>query len=115
MIELPPAECVNRFLQEAQRLGIEMRWTSEGMTNLDAAYHARPGAPGVLLLHDAWMPSVQKTRDFINTNLRNLAQFNITRPRRPGRSASAISAPTTIEAFVKLRGDRREWDHYAAF
>ena len=52
MIELPPAECVNRFLQEAQRLGIEMRWTSEGMTNLDAAYHARPGAPGVLLLHD---------------------------------------------------------------
>ena len=70
---------------------------------------------GVLLLHDAWMPSVQKTRDFISTNLRNLAQFNITRPRRPGRSASALSAPTTIVAFVKLRGDRREWDHYAAF
>ena len=53
MIPLPPAECVSRFLQEAQRLGIEVRWASEGMTNLDAAYHARPGAPGVLLLHDS--------------------------------------------------------------
>ena len=52
MIPLPPAECVSRFLQEAQRLGIEVRWAREGMTNLDAAYHARPGAPGVLLLHD---------------------------------------------------------------
>lgn len=53
MIPLPPAECVSLFLQEAQRLGIEVRWASEGMTNLDAAYHARPGAPGVLLLHDS--------------------------------------------------------------
>ena len=53
MITLPPAECVSRFLQEAQRLSIEVRWASEGMTNLDAAYHARPGAPGVLLLHDS--------------------------------------------------------------
>lgn len=49
---LPPAECVSRFLQEAQRLGIEVRWTTDGMTNLDAAYHARPGAPGLVLLRD---------------------------------------------------------------
>lgn len=53
MTPLPPSECVIHFLQEAQRLGIEVRWTREGMTNLDAAYHARPGAPGVLLLHDS--------------------------------------------------------------
>ena len=52
MIPLPPTECVSRFLQEAQRLGIEVRWASEGMTNMDAAYQARPGVPGVLLLHD---------------------------------------------------------------
>ena len=49
---LPPAECVTRFLQEAQRLGIEVRWTNTGITNLDAAYHALPGAPGVIVIHD---------------------------------------------------------------
>ena len=57
---------------------------------------------GVLLLHDNWMPSVQKTRNFINTNLQNFAQINITRR-------------STIMAFVKRRGDRRPWDHYAEF
>ena len=50
---LPPTECVTRFLQEAQRLGITVRWGTEGMTNLDAAYHARPGVPGLLLLRDS--------------------------------------------------------------
>jgi hypothetical protein len=53
MSPLPPAECVTRFLQEAQRLGVEVRWTTEGMTNLDAAYQAPPGAPGLLLLRDS--------------------------------------------------------------
>ena len=53
MIPLPPAECVSRFMLESQRLGIEMRWTSEGMTNLDAAYLARPGEPGVIKLRDS--------------------------------------------------------------
>ena len=49
---LPPMECVNMFLQQAQRLGIEVRWTREGMHSLDAAYHALPGAPGRILLRD---------------------------------------------------------------
>ena len=53
MIPLPPAECVSRFMQESQRLGIEVRWTSEGMTNLDAAYLARPEEPGVIKLRDS--------------------------------------------------------------
>ena len=53
MIPLPPAECVTRFVQESQRLGIEVRWTTEGMTTLDAAYLARPGAPGVIKLSDS--------------------------------------------------------------
>lgn len=52
-IPLPPAECVTRFMQESQRLGIEVQWTSEGMTDLDAAYDARPGAPGVVKLKDS--------------------------------------------------------------
>ena len=52
MIHLTPAECVTRFLQEAERLGIEVRWARDGMTNLDAAYIARPGVPGTVLLHD---------------------------------------------------------------
>ena len=52
-IPLPPAECVSRFLQQSQRLGIEVQWASEGMTDLDAAYLARPGAPGVVKLKDS--------------------------------------------------------------
>ena len=52
MIPLLPTECVTRFLQESQRLGIEVKWTSEGMRDLDAAYHARHGEPGLVLLHD---------------------------------------------------------------
>ncbi len=52
MTPLPPAQCVNSFLQEAQRLGIEVRWSREGMDQLDAAYHASPGAPGLVMLHD---------------------------------------------------------------
>ena len=52
MIPLPPAECVSRFIQESQRLGIDVRWTNEGMTNLNAAYLARPGTPGVIKLTD---------------------------------------------------------------
>lgn len=45
-------ECVNSFLQQGQRLGIEVSWTREGMHNLDAAYHALPGVPGRILLKD---------------------------------------------------------------
>ena len=43
-------DCVNHFLQEAQRLGVEVHWANEGMAQLEAAYHARPGVPGLLLL-----------------------------------------------------------------
>ena len=52
---LPPEECIeciDRFLQQAHRLGIEVRWTREGMHKLDAAYHAFPGKPGLIVLHD---------------------------------------------------------------
>ena len=49
---LPPVQCVDNFLQQAVRLGIEVRWTREGMHDLDAAYHALPGVPGKIMLHD---------------------------------------------------------------
>lgn len=52
MTPLPPADCIHHFLHQAQRLGVEVRWARDGMNQLDAAYHARPGAPGLLLLHD---------------------------------------------------------------
>lgn len=53
LIPLPPDECVNRFLQQADRLGVEVRWTKQAMNNLDAAYRASPGVPGVIVLHDS--------------------------------------------------------------
>lgn len=49
---LPPDQCVDSFLNQAQRLGIEVRWQKSDMHQLDAAYHARPGAPGLIVLHD---------------------------------------------------------------
>ena len=53
MISLPPADCVNLFLQQAQRLGIEVSWASKGMRNLEASYHAYPGKPGLILLNNS--------------------------------------------------------------
>lgn len=49
---LPPDQCVAAFLSEAHRLGIEVRWQTSKMHQLDAAYQARPGAPGLIVLHD---------------------------------------------------------------
>jgi len=49
---MPPEECINKFLQQAHRLGIEVRWASEGMNKLDASYQAFPGTPGLIVLHD---------------------------------------------------------------
>ena len=49
---LPPVECVDSFLSEAQRLGVEVRWKTTNMQHLDAAYHALPGTPGRIVLHD---------------------------------------------------------------
>ena len=51
MIELPADACITNFLREADRLGVGVRWKKE-MINLDAAYVARPGQPGEILLHD---------------------------------------------------------------
>ena len=51
MNDLPPDVCITSFLQEADRLGVGVRWKKE-MTNLDAAYVAPPGRPGEILLYD---------------------------------------------------------------
>lgn len=49
-MEIPAELCVENFLQEAQRLGLDVRWQSEGMQNLNASYHATPGQPGKIFL-----------------------------------------------------------------
>ena len=49
-MEIPAELCVENFLQEAQRLGVAVRWQNKGMHNLDAAYHATPGRPGTIFL-----------------------------------------------------------------
>lgn len=51
-VQLPPTICVENFLQQANRLGIEVRWAKEGMNQLDAAYYAVPEAPGYIALKD---------------------------------------------------------------
>lgn len=52
MIPFPATECVNQFQYQADRLGVEIRWTKKSMQQLDAAYHAFPGKPGLILLYD---------------------------------------------------------------
>lgn len=51
MIPILADQCVTSFLNEADRLGVAVRWEKE-MTNLDAAYVALPGKPGEILLFD---------------------------------------------------------------
>lgn len=52
MIQLQADQCVRSFLQEATRLGVEVHWEKD-MINLKAAYVARPGKPGKILLFDS--------------------------------------------------------------
>ena len=61
MTELPPGECVNAFLSEAQRLTIDVQWSHHGMRGLDASYHAMPGKPGKIFLYER-KPSPKQDR-----------------------------------------------------
>ncbi len=47
---LPPELCVSTLLAQAERLGVEVRWQTEGLAGLQGAYVAKPGRPGVILL-----------------------------------------------------------------
>jgi predicted O-methyltransferase YrrM len=58
---------------------------------------------GVLLLHDLWMPSVQKTISFIRTNLQDSLQL----------IPNGISG--NIQIVVKKAPDLRKWNHYHNF
>ena len=49
---LPPAQCVDLLLAQADRLGVEVRWhQSSGTSAMQAVYQAPPGRPGLLILH----------------------------------------------------------------
>ncbi len=47
---LPPEQCVQHFLDQAQRLGIAVQWQQPSQYQFDAAYFATPGAPGYIVL-----------------------------------------------------------------
>lgn len=47
---LPPEQCVQRFLDQAQRLGIAVQWQQPGRFKFDAVYYATPGTPGYIVL-----------------------------------------------------------------
>lgn len=47
-----PEACINQFLSQAHRLGIEVRWVTKSTNSLDASYQASPGKPGIITLHD---------------------------------------------------------------
>ena len=61
MTFLTAPECVTAFIEQADRLGIQIRFTADKMINLDAAYHALPGKPGYILLTETQpMPNLEK-------------------------------------------------------
>ena len=47
---LPPEQCVQAFLDQAQRLGIAVQWKQQEPAKFDAAYVATPGTPGYIIL-----------------------------------------------------------------
>ena len=58
---LPPEQCVQSFLGQAQRLGIAVKWQQPGPYKFDAAYFATPGTPGFIVLTEKTPPPDPKT------------------------------------------------------
>ena len=54
-------ECVILFLKEAYRLGVVVMWSNAEPSELDASYHAAPGAPGRVVLRGE--PSARSSGD----------------------------------------------------
>jgi len=44
-------QCINQFIEQAERLRIEIYWNQAENAQLDASYHALPGEPGVIYLY----------------------------------------------------------------
>ena len=47
---LPPEQCIQAFLDQAQRLGIAVQWKQQEPARFNAAYVATPGTPGYIIL-----------------------------------------------------------------
>ncbi len=50
MVQLTADQCVHSMLVEAQRLGVEVRWQKQAGPSPEAAYHAYPERPGLLVV-----------------------------------------------------------------
>ena len=59
---------------------------------------------GVLMLHDNWMPSVQKVQGFISANMPSLQ--NVTNP---------LGFKCCITIYTKTKHDERKWNHFRPF
>jgi len=57
MDELPPEACVNSLLQQADRLGVEVRWLPASDPQMpQGLYQANPDRPGVIELRTGTSP-----------------------------------------------------------
>ena len=59
---------------------------------------------GVLMLHDNWMPSVQKVQGFISANMPSLQ--NVTNP---------LGFQCCVTIYTKTKHDQRKWNHFRPF
>ena len=66
--------------------------------------HKMLAVGGALMLHDTWMPSIQRVESFIQTNLPFLHKV----PNPLGHGCC-------ITIYTKSDVDRREWNHYVPF
>ncbi len=62
MHDLPPEECINRLINQAARLGVEVRWLLSGNPQRpQGLYQAPPDRPGVIELRIGTNPSPSTT------------------------------------------------------
>ena len=68
---------------------------------------------GVLIIHDSWLRSVEKTARWMESNLRFLRLLGP--PARGG--GRGLRAPSTKRLLIAVKTgvDRRAWDHFEAF
>lgn len=53
MVQASADQCIASMLAEAKRLGVEVQWQKQAGPIPEAAYHAYPGRPGMLVLRAA--------------------------------------------------------------
>lgn len=89
-------------------------WSHDSDDNIVELYHVSKllSVGGVVLFHDTWLPSVNKTISFVQTNLKHIQYIPW---RRWPREWSTYLKGNHFAVFVKTGRDRRLWNSHVDF